>query len=263
MVRTFPRPAKKRHHGSIQSRRRPPPPRVNHPAGRQKRGAPDPLCHAPDPRTGHRAQHPPDPRCHAAHRAAPGNGRRSGPSVGRHLFIPRAGDRLRLPAHGRLPPPLRAPARLGDAHRPDVGPLRRGLHSQAGRRQDRTPAPRHPLPRFPEARCEVQLRCRRRFLHGRGPGVEGHLHAPRRGLRNGHGQHHHGRRAGPGHDHNLQRRLRTLRAAALPHAQPHGRPHLGHRLEPADHRGRRVARRHGPHAAARHDRWAASSAWPP
>ena len=139
MVRTPPRPAKKRHHGSIQSRRRPPPPRVNHPAGRQERGAPDPLCHAPDPRTGHRAQHPPDPRCHAAHRAAPGNGRRSGPSVGRHLFVPRAGDRLRLPAHGRLPPPLRAPARLGDAHRPDVGPLRRGLHPQAGRRQDRPP----------------------------------------------------------------------------------------------------------------------------
>lgn len=49
----------------------------------------------------------------------------------------------------------------------------------ARRRQNRTPAPRHPLPGIPEARREVQFRRRRRLLHGRGRRVARHLHAAR------------------------------------------------------------------------------------
>ena len=245
---------KRETYGSVQSRRRPPPPRVHHPPGRQERGAPDPLRHAADLRTGHRAQRSPDTRRHAAHRAAARDGRGGRTALGRRLFVPRPGDRLRLPPHGRLPPPLRPPAGFGHAHRPDAGPFRRGIHPQTGRGQDRQATPRHPLPRLPKTRGEVQLRRRRRILHGRGARAAGNVHAARRGLGDGYGQHHHGGRAGQGFHDDLQRRVRTLHPAVVPHAQPHGSEDLGHRLEPADHRGRRGARRHGTRAAARHDR---------
>ena len=80
------------------------------------------------------------------------------------------------------------------------------------------------------------------------------LHATRRGFGDRHGQYHHGGCDGQGfHDH-LQRRMRTLHPATVPDAQPHGRTHLGHRLEPAHHRGCPGAARHRTHAAARHDR---------
>ena len=76
----------------------------------------------------------------------------------------------------------------------------------------------------------------------------------RRGFGDRHGQYHHGGCDGQGfHDH-LQRRMRTLHPATVPDAQPHGRTHLGHRLEPAHHRGCPGAARPRTHAAARHDR---------
>ena len=206
------------------------------------------------PRTGHGAQHSPDPRRHAAHRTAAAHGRRGRTTRGGYIQFLRPRNRFRLPPHGGLPATLHAPARLGDAHRPHAGALRRGLHTQTRRRQNRPAEAGYPLPRVPEAGCEVRFRHRRRIFHGRRPRVERNLHAAGRSIGDRYGQHRDGRRDGQGLHDDLQRRLRALPATAVQDAQPHGRTHLGHRLEPADHRGRRVARRHGAHAAARHDR---------
>ena len=48
--------------------------------------------------------------------------------------------------------------------------------------------------------------------------------------------------------------MRTLPATTLQDAEPHGSPDFGHRVESADYRGGRSARRHGTYATARHDR---------
>ena len=92
---------------------------------------------------------------------------------------------------------------------------------------------------FDTAAACSEVRCK---------GTQGVLHAARRGFGDRHGQYHHGGCDGQGfHDH-LQRRVRTLHPATVPDAQPHGRTHLGHRLEPAHHRGCPGAARHRTHA---------------
>ena len=86
-----------------------------------------------------------------------------------------------------------------------------------------------------------QRQCARR--------IEGHLHVARRGIGHGHRQCRHGGGAGRGHDHDLQRGVRALPAAAVQDDQPHGRKDQRRRFEPVDHR-RRAERSAAPSTAA-------------
>ena len=140
------------------------------PQGAKNESVADPLRHAADAPAGRRAQHAPDPRRHAAHRTAAAHGRRGRTTRGRYMQFLRPRNRFRLPPDRGLPPPLQARLRgsvmlIG----PHAGALRRGLHPQARRRQNRPAAAGHPFHRFPETGSQVRFRRRRRVLFGRRP----------------------------------------------------------------------------------------------
>ncbi len=135
-----------------------------------------------DTRKGGGAQCSGHSRRRAAHRAAGGHGRACRASVAGYLLVLCRDDRSGLSAQCRLPQPLPPSARFGHDDRTSARALRRGLHAQARRRQDRPPPSGYPLPRLPEAGRLVRLRCRRGVLFGRMPQVEGYLHAFGRGF---------------------------------------------------------------------------------
>ena len=82
----------------------------------------------------------------------------------------------------------------------DAGAFRRGLHAQAGRRQDRPPQARHPLHRLSEAGRHARFRhCRAALL--RSPtarSCKGCYMLLDEAFGDRHGQHHHGGRDGQG-----------------------------------------------------------------
>ena len=181
-------------------------------------------------------------------------GGRGGAAGGRHLCVLRPRDRPRLPADRGLPPPLRTAARLGHAHRAAAGTLRRGGTSPSRAATKSGGGDWTPISSVSRNWEPSSISTPPRSSSRSTARVARLLHAARRGVGDGYGQHRHGRRHGQGDDDDLQRCLRALRAAVVPDAQPHGRTHIGYRFEPAYDRRGRGARRDGTHAAARHDR---------
>ena len=162
--------------------------------------------------------------------------------------------RFRLPPHGGLPATLHAPARLGDVIGPmlarfGVGYIPKPGGDKIGRRRLDT----HFLG-FQKLGAKFDFDIADEFFMVEGKELKGTYMLLDEASVTGTANIVMAAVLAKGFDDDLQRRLRALPAAAVQDAQPHGRAHLGHRVEPADHRGRRVARRHGAHAAARHDR---------
>ena len=221
----------------FQSRRRTSSPRSDHAPGRQERSPANTLRHAADPSAGRRGTFPgfsmscSSSNCCGAWASSSNNSRR--------MPMPSCARRHRLPnTSSRTTTASAAPAcGFGHADRPDAGALRRGYipkpgGDKIGRRRlgtissDSRNSARNSTSTLPTSSSWSRA------------GSCGNLHAAGRSLGDGYGQHHHGRRDGPGIHDDLQRRVRTLHPAAVQDAQPHGRPHLGHRLEPAHDRGR-------------------------
>ena len=106
---------------------------------------------------------------------------------------------------------------------PMVARFGKAIDFQAGRRQDRSPPSGYTLYRYPEFRSRLSSITKSGVSTKSRPNrLQWQLYATRRGICHRNSQHRHGSRPCQRHDHHLQRRLRTLRAATLPDAQPDG-----------------------------------------
>ena len=224
---------------------------------KQERRAPDPRRVPARGRPGRALERAADPR--RRHDARPARRPRRGRRLDRartRCASTRAVRRSRRPTSASASK-IRASFLLAG---PLVARFGRADDAAAGRRRDRPAPARSAYARVPRARRRDGPR--RPPLRDRGDEAARRERLPRRGERDGDGEHAHGRGAREGRDGARQRGVRAARAGPLPLPRLARRADRRHRVErPAHHRRRAVSAAARGRSGPTTSRSAASSAW--